>query len=161
MIAQAADDLGFEAVLTPTGTICEDSWLVTAALISRTGWLKFLVAFCPGFISPTLAAQHAATFQRLSGGRLILKIITGGDAEEQRRFGDWLDHARRHERTAGFLTVLRGAWDQEPFDHHGERHQVAGVTTRRPPRPAREVLFGGASPAAEQVAARDADVYLT
>src|SRR3978361_2139786 len=78
-IARAAERLGFEGVLTPTGTWCEDAWLVTAALINETQRLKFLVAFRPGSLSPTLAAQKAATFQRLSGGRLLLNIVTGGD----------------------------------------------------------------------------------
>src|SRR4051794_12720793 len=161
LIAKAADQLGFEAVLTPTGTWCEDSWLTTAALSRETQRLKFLVAFRPGFISPTLAAQQAATFQRMTRGRLLLNIVTGGDADEQRRFGDWLDHDRRYERTAEFLTVLRGAWGPEPFDFHGEHFHVAGATTMRPPEPAPEIFFGGASPAAEEVAARHADVYLT
>jgi alkanesulfonate monooxygenase len=35
-IARAAEQLGFEGVLTPTGTWCEDAWLTTAALISET-----------------------------------------------------------------------------------------------------------------------------
>jgi alkanesulfonate monooxygenase len=160
-VARAADQLGFEAVLTPTGTWCEDSWLTTAALSRETERLKFLVAFRPGFISPTLAAQQAATFQRLSGGRLLLNIVTGGDAAEQRRFGDWLDHDARYDRTAEFLTVLRGAWGPEPFDYKGEHYEVAGATTMRPPDPTPEVFFGGASGAAEAVAARHADVYLT
>ena len=159
-IAQAADRLGFEAVLTPTGTICEDAWLVTAALSRDTEHLKFLVAFRPGFISPTLAAQQAATFQRISGGRLLLNVVTGGDPDEQHRFGDWLDHDQRYERTAEFLTVLRGAWGAEPFDFHGEHIQVSGATTSRAPDPIPEVFFGGASPAAERVAADHADVYL-
>jgi alkanesulfonate monooxygenase len=159
-VAQAADRLGFEAVLTPTGTICEDAWLVTAALSRDTEHLKFLVAFRPGFISPTLAAQQAATFQRISGGRLLLNIVTGGDPEEQRRFGDRLDHDQRYERTAEFLTVLRGAWGPEPFDFHGDHIQVDGATTSAPPDPIPEIFFGGASPAAEQVAADHADVYL-
>jgi alkanesulfonate monooxygenase len=159
-IAQAADRLGFEAVLTPTGTICEDAWLVTAALSRDTEHLKFLVAFRPGFISPTLAAQQAATFQRISGGRLLLNVVTGGDPAEQRRFGDWLDHDQRYQRTAEFLTVLRGAWGAEPFDFDGDHIQVAGATTSRAPDPIPEVFFGGASPAAEQVAADHADVYL-
>ena len=161
LVARAADQLGFEAVLTPTGTWCEDSWLTTAALSRETKRLKFLVAFRPGFISPTLAAQQAATFQRISGGRLLLNIVTGGDADEQRRFGDWLDHDRRYDRTAEFLTVLRGAWGAKPFDFHGEHYQVAGATTMQAPDPIPEIFFGGASPAAEQVAARHADVYLT
>ena len=61
-VARAADDLGFTGVLTPTGTWCEDSWLVTAALLRETERLKFLVAFRPNSISPTLAAQKAATY---------------------------------------------------------------------------------------------------
>src|SRR5690242_17944849 len=53
-IARSAEQMGFEAILTPTGTWCEDAWLVTAALTRETERLKFLVAFRPGFISPTL-----------------------------------------------------------------------------------------------------------
>ena len=160
-VARAADHLKFEAVLTPTGTWCEDSWITTAALSRDTRDLKFLVAFRPGLISPTLAAQQASTFQRISGGRLLLNIVTGGDAVEQRRFGDWLDHDQRYDRTAEFITVLRGAWSGKPFDFHGEHYEVAGASTSRPPDPLPEIFFGGASPAAEQVAARHADVYLT
>lgn len=59
------------------------------------------------------------------------------------------------------LTVLRGAWQDRPFDSHGEHYQVAGATTLRPPRPVPEIFFGGASPAAGQVAARHVVVYLT
>ena len=35
-VARAAEQLGFDAVLTPTGTWCEDAWLATAALIRET-----------------------------------------------------------------------------------------------------------------------------
>ena len=54
-VARTAERMGFDAVLTPTGTFCEDAWLTTAALISATERLRFLVAFRPGLISPTLA----------------------------------------------------------------------------------------------------------
>ncbi|MBL7495391.1 LLM class flavin-dependent oxidoreductase [Frankia nepalensis] len=158
-IAKAADRLGYEAVLTPTGTWCEDAWLTTAALLRETKRLKFLVAFRPGLVTPTLAAQMAATYQRLSGGRLLLNVVTGGETEEQRRFGDWLDKDTRYARTAEFLQIVRGAWGDEPFDFSGEHYQVVGATTRRPFTPP-EIFFGGASPAAERVAARHADVYL-
>ncbi len=60
-VARSAEQLGFEAVLTPTGTWSEDAWLVTAALTRETSRLKFLVAFRPGLTSPTLAAQMAGT----------------------------------------------------------------------------------------------------
>jgi alkanesulfonate monooxygenase len=107
-VARTAERLGYEAVLTPTGTWCEDAWITTAALTQATARLKFLVAFRPGLVTPTLAAHQAATFQRISGGRLLLNIVTGGDPVEQRRFGDFLDHDQRYARTGEFLEVLRG-----------------------------------------------------
>ena len=160
-VARSAEQLGFEAVLTPTGTWCEDAWLVTAALTRETRRLKFLVAFRPGLTSPTLAAQMAATYQRLSGGRLLLNVVTGGQADEQRRFGDHLSHDERYARTGEFLDIVRGAWSSQPFDFAGEHYQVEGATVLRPPDPVPDVYFGGSSPAAGPVAARHADVYLT
>jgi alkanesulfonate monooxygenase SsuD/methylene tetrahydromethanopterin reductase-like flavin-dependent oxidoreductase (luciferase family) len=77
-IARAAENLGFDAVLTPTGTWCEDAWLVTCALSQHTTRLRFLVAFRPGITNPTLAAQQATTFQRTTNGRLLINIVTGG-----------------------------------------------------------------------------------
>ena len=40
-IAVAADNLGYEGVLIPTGRSCEDPWLVAASLIDATTRLKF------------------------------------------------------------------------------------------------------------------------
>ena len=160
-VARTAENLGFEAVLTPTGTWCEDAWIVTAALMRETRKLKFLVAFRPGVISPTLAAQQAATFQRLSGGRLLLNVVTGGEDAEQRSFGDWLDHDARYARTDEFLSILRGAWSRKPFDFDGSHYKVSGATVSSPPEPIPPLFFGGASEIAERVAARHVDVYLT
>ncbi|WP_210586161.1 LLM class flavin-dependent oxidoreductase [Streptomyces sp. GESEQ-35] len=160
-IAKAAEQLGFEAVLTPTGTWCEDAWLTTVALAQHTERLKFLVAFRPGLISPTLAAQMAATYQRVTRGRLLLNVVTGGDSTEQRRFGDRLDHDQRYARTDEFLTVVRGVWHGQPYDLHGTHYQVEGGLVALPPEPVPQVFFGGSSTAAGPVAARHADVYLT
>ncbi|MEU6349616.1 LLM class flavin-dependent oxidoreductase [Streptomyces sp. NPDC047072] len=160
-IARAAEDLGFDAVLTPTGTWCEDAWLMCASLARETERLKFLVAFRPGFISPTLAAQQASTFQRLSGGRLLLNVVTGGEREEQARFGDHLTKADRYARTDEFLAVLRGAWSGELFDFQGEHYNVRGATVLAPPDPLPRLYFGGSSPEAGPVAARHVDTYLT
>jgi alkanesulfonate monooxygenase len=159
--ARAADYLGFTGALTPTGTWCEDAWLTTAALIRETQRLKFLVAFRPGVLSPTLAAQMSATYQRMSRGRLLLNVVTGGDAVEQQRFGDWLDHDQRYARTAEFLQVVRGAWSGAPFDFEGQHYRVKGATVSAPPDPLPDIYFGGSSDAALPVAAAHADVYLT
>jgi alkanesulfonate monooxygenase len=160
-VARSAEQLGFTGVLTPTGTWCEDAWLTTAALISQTKRLKFLVAFRPGFVVPTLAAQMAATYQRLSGGRLLLNVVTGGEETEQRRFGDFLSHDERYARTGEFLDIVRGAWSGQPYDFEGAHYKVEGATVMSPPDPVPTVYFGGSSQAAGPVAAKYVDVYLT
>ncbi|MGZ4705273.1 MAG: LLM class flavin-dependent oxidoreductase [Acidimicrobiales bacterium] len=159
-VARAAEQLGFAGMLTPTGTMCEDAWLTTAALLAETERIKFLVAFRPGLISPTLAAQMASTYQRMSGGRLLMNVVTGADTQELGRFGDWVAHDERYERTGEFIDVLRGAWSGASFDYDGAYYRVADATTRAVPDPRPEIYFGGASPAAEQVAAAKVDVYL-
>jgi alkanesulfonate monooxygenase len=161
LVAGAAERAGFDAVLTPTGTWCEDAWLTTAALLRETSRLRFLVAFRPGFISPTLAAQQAATFQRLSSGRLLLNVVTGGSADEQRRFGDWTEHDERYQRTAEFLTVLKGAWSGTPFDFEGDHYRVAGATIAGALDPVPAIFFGGSSDAGKACAAQHSDVWLT
>ncbi|MCR3752090.1 LLM class flavin-dependent oxidoreductase [Lentzea californiensis] len=160
-IARSAEQMGFEAILTPTGTWCEDAWLVTAALTRETERLKFLVAFRPGFVSPTLAAQMAATYQRLSRGRLVLNVVTGGESDEQARFGDHLSKDERYARAGEFLAIMRGAWTGEPFDYTGSYYDVRGATVSRPPSPVPELYFGGSSSAAGVVAAEHVDTYLT
>lgn len=159
-VAQAAEHLGFEGMLTPAGTLCEDAWLATASLLGRTERIKFLVAFRPGFLSPTLAAQMASTYQRMSGGRLLLNVVTGAEPAELARFGDWLDKDARYARTGEFLGIVRQAWSGEPFSFEGEHYRVAEATTREAPDPTPPIYFGGASPTAERIAADHVDVYL-
>jgi alkanesulfonate monooxygenase len=159
-IARSAEQLGFAGALTPTSSWCEDAWIMTAGLTQVTERFKFLVALRPGFTSPTLAAQMAATYQRISGGRLLLNIVTGGDDVEQRRFGDHLDKAGRYRRAAEFLHIVRELWDGRPVDFTGEFYDIqGGVIVPAPVRP--DIYLGGSSPQALDVAARYCDVYLT
>ncbi|PTA44030.1 LLM class flavin-dependent oxidoreductase [Micromonospora sp. RP3T] len=160
-IARSAEQLGFVGALTPTGAWCEDAWLTTAMLTQVTERLKFLVAFRPGLLSPTLAAQMASTFQRLSGSRLLLNVVTGGESTEQRAYGDFLDKDARYARTDEFLHVVRALWRGETVDHDGAHLRVSGARLGRLPDPVPPVYFGGSSAAALPVAARHSDVYLT
>jgi alkanesulfonate monooxygenase len=160
-LGRAADALGYEGVLTPTGAHCADAWVTTAALISQTQRLKFLVAFRPGLIEPALAAQMAATFQHLSSGRVLLNVVAGGSDAEQRGYGDRLGHDERYSRADEFLHVVRRAWAGDRFDHHGWFYDLAGAELREPPSPTPEIYFGGSSEPALDVAARQADVYLS
>jgi alkanesulfonate monooxygenase len=159
-IARSAEQLGFVGALTPTSSWCEDAWLMTAALTQVTSTFKFLVAARPGFMSPTLAAHMAATYQRVSGGRLLLNIVTGGDDVEQRRFGDHLDKAARYRRAGEFLHIFRELWTGQPVDFVGEHYDIrGGQIIPAPVWP--QIYLGGSSAGAIDVAARYADVYLT
>jgi alkanesulfonate monooxygenase len=160
-VARAADQMGFDSALTPMGMFCEDPWMVAAALARETKRLTFMIALRPGLMSPTLAAQMASTGQRLSDGRISLNIVTGGDSDEQRRYGDWLDHDQRYARVDEFLTIMRQAWDGKPFDFTGEHYTVKGAMAARPPVRRPELYLGGSSTPAHRVAIRHVDVYLT
>ena len=166
-IAIAADSLGYEGVLIPTGRSCEDSWILAASLIDATRQLKFLVALRPGLVAPTQSARMAATLDRLSGGRLLVNLVTGGDAEELAGDGQFLSHAERYEESAEFIRiwreVLARSHDGQSFDFDGKHLQVKGAKLLFPPpnRPWPPVFFGGSSEAAHELAAEQVDTYLT
>src|SRR5699024_10400774 len=86
-------------------------------------------------------------------------VVTGGDPQEQRRYGDFLDHASRYQRTDEFLTVLRSLWEGRT-DFEGEHFEVLGGRVMRPPSAWPQIFVGGSSTAAIQVASQYADVYL-
>ncbi len=160
-IARSAEQLGFDAALTPTGAWCEDAWITTAMLASVSERLRFLVAFRPGVVAPFVAAQMAGTFQNLSGGRLLLNVVTGGEDREQRMFGDFLDKEGRYARADEFLEIVRRLWTGEEVTFAGEHLSVEKSVLAQIPDPLPEIYFGGSSPAGIAVAARHADVYLT
>ncbi len=166
-VAGAADALGYEGVLIPTGRSCEDPWIVASSLIGATKRLKFLVAVRPGLHQPALAARMAATFDRLSGGRLLVNLVTGGDRAELEGDGVFLDHAARYEQSAEFIRIWREliarSHEGQGFDYDGEHLQVKGAKLLFPPvqRPHPPVWFGGSSEAAHELAAEQVERYLT
>ncbi|MFX8039865.1 LLM class flavin-dependent oxidoreductase, partial [Acinetobacter baumannii] len=82
--------------------------------------LGLMIAHRPGFTAPTLAARQFATLDQLTGGRVAVHIITGGDDAEQRQDGDFLTKDERYARTDEYLGILRRIWTAtEPFDHQG------------------------------------------
>jgi alkanesulfonate monooxygenase len=166
-VAQAADSLGYEGVLIPTGRSCEDPWVVASSLLSVTTRLKFLVAVRPGLHQPSLAARMAASFDRLSGGRLLINLVTGGDQTELEGDGVFLNHAERYEQSAEFIRIWRDilarSHEGESVDFEGKHLSVKGAKLLYPPvqKPYPPVYFGGSSPAAHELAAEQVDAYLT
>lgn len=112
-------------------------------------------------ISPTLAAQQAATLQRFSGGRILLNVVSGGEDAEQKRFGDFLGHDERYARTGEFMHIVKSIWEQDSVDFDGEYYTIRDGRVSSPPDPVPQLYFGGASAAALPIAARYVDAYLT
>ncbi|MXN31083.1 FMNH2-dependent alkanesulfonate monooxygenase [Delftia sp. CH05] len=166
-VAIAADSLGYEGVLIPTGRSCEDPWVVASSLIPVTRRLKFLVAVRPGLHQPSLAARMAASFDRLSGGRLLINLVTGGDRAELEGDGVFLDHAQRYEQSSEFIRIWREILERSheggTLDYEGEHLSVKGAKLLFPPlqKPYPPVYFGGSSEAAHDLAAEQVDAYLT
>ncbi len=166
-VAQAADSLGYEGVLIPTGRSCEDPWVVASSLLPVTTRLKFLVAVRPGLHQPALAARMAATFDRLSGGRLLINLVTGGDQAELEGDGVYLDHAARYEQSAEFIRIwreiIRNSHAGKSYDFEGKHLSVKGAKLLYPSlqQPHPPVYFGGSSPAAHELAAEQVEAYLT
>jgi alkanesulfonate monooxygenase len=162
-IAQAVDHLGYHSVLLPTGNSCEDSWVIASALIPATKRLRFLVAIRPGIMSPTVAARMASTFDRLSGGRLLVNVVTGGDPHEAAADGVFLPHDERYAVTDEFLSIWREVMAGETSTYRGKYLHVENAKVYYPalqhPYPA--LYFGGSSAAGIELAARQVDVYLT
>jgi alkanesulfonate monooxygenase len=162
-IAQAIDYLGFRGALLPTGRSCEDAWIVATALMAVTQRMRFLVAIRPGLMSPGVAARMAATFDRLSGGRLLINVVTGSSPDEMAGDGLHLDHDQRYELTDEFLTVWREIAGGGVSNFEGKYLQIRGgklifTCLQRPYPP---LYFGGSSPVAQRIAGKHCDVYLT
>lgn len=162
-IARAADALGYYGVLLPTGKSCEDSWVVASAMVPMTERLRFLVAVRPGLNEPSMSARMAATLDRLSGGRLLINVVTGGDPAELKGDGVFLAHDERYEATDEFLHLWRRLMRGETVDFKGKHMSSEGGRLLFPPvqTPYPPLYFGGSSPAGQDVAAEHVDVYLT
>ncbi|WP_017314537.1 FMNH2-dependent alkanesulfonate monooxygenase [Mastigocladopsis repens] len=162
-IAQAVDNLGFTGALLPTGRSCEDAWILASSLIAVTRQIRFLVAIRPGLMSPGMAARMAATFDRLSNGRLQVHVVTGGDPVELAGDGVHLSHDARYELTDEFLTVWKEIAGGCEVNFSGKYLQIKGGKLLFPPvqKPHPPLWFGGSSPIAQQIAAKHVDVYMT
>lgn len=162
-VAKAADAIGYYGALLPTGRSCEDSWVVASALAPLTQRLRFLVAVRPGLQSPTLAARMTSTLDRISGGRLLINVVTGGDPVESKGDGIFLSHDERYEVTREFLDIYKAVLRGETVAYEGKHLRIEDGRLLFPPvqTPHPPLYFGGSSEAANAVAAEQIDKYLT
>ncbi|HEX3488299.1 MAG TPA: LLM class flavin-dependent oxidoreductase [Streptosporangiaceae bacterium] len=163
-LARIVEGHGWGGALIGTGWGRPDTFTLATALAARTTRFRPLVAIRPGYWRPAHFASAAATLDHLSRGRLLVNIVSGQD--NLAAYGDAEgDQAERYARTREFLQLVRRLWTEENVTFRGEHFGVEGSTVTPRPWGAAQgrhprLYFGGASPAAEQVAAAEADVQL-
>lgn len=162
--AHALETHGWKGALLGAGWGRPDCFTVGAALAACTTSFEPLIAIRPGYWQPAHFASSAATLDQLTGGRVRINIVSGQD--NLAAYGDSeSDQAQRYGRTREFMRLTRRLWTEEDVTYAGKYFQVTGSTAmpRIQPRGERRhpaLYFGGASEAAEQVAATEADVQL-
>lgn len=166
-IGVAADTLGYDGVLIPTGRSCEDPWIVASYLAAVTSKLKLLVALRPGLLQPSVAARQAATLDRLSGGRVAFNLVAGGDSAELEGDGLFQDSKERYDSAREFVTLWReiiaASHEDKSVDFDGEHYKAKNAKLLFPTvqRPYPPLFFGGSSEAAHDLAAEKVDLYIT
>ena len=168
-VVQTAEEQGFHALLSPTrfvnglfdeGAPLMETWTTATALAAVTTRIRFLIAVRPGFIAAGLLAKMVATLDQISRGRVDLNIVPGGIRNDFERLGVDSDHAGRYEQAEELMQVCRALWTGEVTDFAGRHLALRGARCVPTPFGTPRFYQGGASPRAEALAAREADVYL-
>jgi alkanesulfonate monooxygenase len=163
-LARVAEDHGWGGALIGTGWGRPDTFTVATALAARTTTFQPLIAVRPGFWHPAHFASAAATLDQLSQGRVLVNIVSGVD--NLAAYGDTEgEQEERYARTKEFIQMVRRLWREEAVTFRGQHFWVEESTLGQLPFGAEQgrhprLYFGGASAAAERVAAAEADVQL-
>lgn len=162
-VARAAEISGFHGGLIPSFPMTDEPWAISSFLARETKTFRFMIAFQPGFLNPVVAARMTASLQRVTGGRALYNVITGGGGPAQLWWGDVAPHDDRYARTTEFLDVLRGLWKGGSFSHHGKFYHIedGGLPEALLGQEFPEIYFSGSSDAALASASKHAEYYLS
>jgi FMNH2-dependent dimethyl sulfone monooxygenase len=160
------EELGFETTLLAERWMGTDhsAWLLAAALAPLTSRIELMVAVHPGIVTPQAVAKLAVSLDRISGGRAAINIVNGWWKEEFETFGQayWpQDDDARYRRMDEFVRVIRGLWQQDVFDFHGEFYNVngQGLPLKSVHLPHPPIYAGTRNETGKEVIARDGDYW--
>jgi alkanesulfonate monooxygenase len=159
-----AEESGIDSLLVDFGFAKPDPMLLAAVLGRATKKIKFILAYRSGLFSPTMFVQQINTLSALIQGRLLLNIVAGYSPEEQRAYGDFLSHDERYERTEEFLAVCRSFWERGEVNYNGKHYRIEKGSLKTPfvapDRKFPEIIVGGGSAAAQQLATRQGTCWM-
>ena len=140
-----------------------DAWSTAAALAAVTQKLELMVAVRPTFHNPALLAKQAANIDHISKGRLSLNVVSSWWRDEATKYGVAFEqHDDRYARTAEWLAVLNGVWQQDVFTYSGKYYRVDNNSLQPKPlsRPRPFLYAGGESEAAKELISSGCDGYV-
>jgi alkanesulfonate monooxygenase SsuD/methylene tetrahydromethanopterin reductase-like flavin-dependent oxidoreductase (luciferase family) len=113
---------------------------------------------CQSFRNPALLAKMGATLQFLSGGRFILGIGAGWNAEEYRAYGyDFPPGGVRVEQLEETLQIIKALWTEETATFAGQYYHVSDAHCKPKPDPLPPVMIGAFKPKMLRLTATYAD----
>ena len=160
-IIETAAEAGFSSLLTATNYHhYNETWTAGVAALARTRGAGLLLAVRPGMVHPAQYAKMVATAANFFPGRIRINVVTGSSPAENAMYGDFEPHAQRYERTREFMLLLRKLWRETPVSFEGNVYRIENAVVDPKPPETIPLYFGGASDAAQRIAAELADVYL-
>ncbi|MEU2063702.1 LLM class flavin-dependent oxidoreductase [Streptomyces sp. NPDC013455] len=153
--AREADELGVESLLMAQSWSLPDPLPLIGAMVRETSRVRFILAYRPGLLSPTLFTQIVNTVSWMSEGRIALNLVAGISPVEQAYYGDFLAHDERYARAGEFLDVLHRLWGgKAPLTYEGAHYRLEdaqlGLGFHGGGRP--EIYISGASEVARRTA---------
>lgn len=110
--------------------------------------------------NPGLLAKMGATLQKLSGGRLIMGLGAGWEADDYRAYHyEFPRPGVRVAQLAEAVEVLCAMWRENPASYHGEYYSVESADSTPLPDPMIPILVGTNGKKAMQVAGQLADIW--
>jgi len=158
---QAAEVTAIDGVFAPYDLEGDESTVVVSDALRHSRWLEAVLELHVSSVNPVYAAKIAASSQRFHGGRLGWAPVVEASTTSQRLPAS-TSHADWYARADEFLTVARGVWDNESFDHDGTYYQVRGGGFRGPlgDLPFPRLHLTGTSDEALALSSRHGDVHL-
>ncbi len=125
---------------------CTDPWLALTAAAMQTTSIMLGTTVTPlPRRRPHKLARETVTLDRLSSGRLILSVGSGGGQLEWDHLGEETDPRSRGHMLDEGLDILAGLWSGEPFQFDGEHYHIEQAQFLPPPfqQPRIPVWVGG------------------
>jgi alkanesulfonate monooxygenase SsuD/methylene tetrahydromethanopterin reductase-like flavin-dependent oxidoreductase (luciferase family) len=161
-----AEELGFDFLSTsdhPCGTEpTYEAWTVLSWIAASTNTIRVAtrVLGVP-YRPPAVVAKMAETFDRLSGGRLILGLGGGYSDEEFRAFGLRVPSPRdKVDGLAEAIEITRGLWSQPGFTFGGRLFHTEAADVSPKPEHRIPIWLGTFGPRALAMTGRLADGWI-